>query len=295
VVQVRGAPPLGVPARVSACPRGSRRARACLGVPARVSGCPRVRRVGVPAVCVRNSRPEKTPGTRRIPQKRSRAPAPGGRGVEARLWTVPAPGDVCGGTWLTRVLRRSRDGKSYRVRSARTPVLRSLFPRSGRLKRRSRAMFARSPPTGARGRKSPHHSTPTACSQRSGRPRMTEANQPAPACARTTADADLPRPASVRTRRTADRPHCPYADRPRRRTAGCHAASPATLPPGGSRDPGRVGSATPPLRSPCRGPASSVPAGRASRSGGCAPSSGRAPCRPRSGCAPGRRRCRNAS
>ncbi len=52
---------------------------------------------------------------------------------------------------------------------------------------------------------------------------------------------------------------------------------------------------TPLPRSPCRGPASSVPAGRASRSGGCVPSSDRAPCRPRSGCARGRRRCRTAS
>lgn len=52
---------------------------------------------------------------------------------------------------------------------------------------------------------------------------------------------------------------------------------------------------TPPPRSPCRGPASSVPAGRASRSGGCVPASGRVPCRPRSGCAHGRRRCHTAS
>lgn len=52
---------------------------------------------------------------------------------------------------------------------------------------------------------------------------------------------------------------------------------------------------TPPPRNPCRGRASSVPAGRASRSGGCVPASDRAPCRPRSGCAHGRRRCRSAS
>ncbi len=52
---------------------------------------------------------------------------------------------------------------------------------------------------------------------------------------------------------------------------------------------------TPPRRSRCRGPASSVRGGRASRSGGCVRGSGRAPCRPRSGCAHGRRRCRTAS
>lgn len=52
---------------------------------------------------------------------------------------------------------------------------------------------------------------------------------------------------------------------------------------------------TPPPRSPCRGPASSVPAGRASRSGGCVRVSDRVPCPPRSGCARGRRRCRTAS
>lgn len=50
-----------------------------------------------------------------------------------------------------------------------------------------------------------------------------------------------------------------------------------------------------PRRSRCRGPASSVRAGHASRSGGCARGSVRAPCRPRSGCARGRRRCRTAS
>lgn len=52
---------------------------------------------------------------------------------------------------------------------------------------------------------------------------------------------------------------------------------------------------TPPRRTRCCGPASSAPAARASRSGGCARVSGRVPCRPPSGCAPGRPRCRSAS
>lgn len=55
------------------------------------------------------------------------------------------------------------------------------------------------------------------------------------------------------------------------------------------------GSLTPPRRTRCPAPASSAPAGRASRSAGCAHGSDRAPCRPRSGCARGRPRCRTAS
>lgn len=66
-------------------------------------------------------------------------------------------------------------------------------------------------------------------------------------------------------------------------------------------DPGHPGTRSrrtqvrPRPRSPCRGPASSVRAVRASRSAGCAHGSARAPYRPRSACAHGRRRCRTAS
>ncbi len=68
----------------------------------------------------------------------------------------------------------------------------------------------------------------------------------------------------------------------------------------GTRNPSRANPClrnplTRPARTRWSGPASSAPAVRASRSGGCAHGSGRAPCRPRSACARGRPRCRTSS
>lgn len=95
-------------------------------------GVPRPLRVPVPlsyarrGVCARNPRPDRKsdcPVT-----KRSRAPAPGGRGTEARLGESPGAGGMCVGTWL---MCGGELGKGCEVGSARTPVpTRTPVPRS---------------------------------------------------------------------------------------------------------------------------------------------------------------------
>ncbi|SCD64089.1 hypothetical protein GA0115245_11158 [Streptomyces sp. di188] len=94
---------------------------------------------------------------------------------------------------------------------------------------------------------------------------------------------------SSATRRTLPAPLTrPRGARPSRGTSGARSRG---RPPRRRTD----ASVTPPRRTRWNGPASSAPAARASRSGGCARASGRAPCRPRSACARGRPRCRSAS
>lgn len=135
-----------------------------------------------------------------------------------------------------------------------------LFPPAWDLKRRDHVMFAPSFATG----RTPHRGDPFARPARS----RAEQNRPGhPAPNGTTLGATAPNGAVRRA---------PHGTEPR-----------AAPPP--------PGSVTPQRRSRCRGRASSARGARASRSGGCAHGSGRAPCRPRSGCARGRRRCRSAS
>lgn len=200
--------------------------------------------------------------------------------------------------------RRTRAGtRHHQAPQAHSPQLRAVAqapirpratPRAARrLRLGPRTDAAKTPASAARRCTYPMCSTHSMdVSRTTHAPRLSSAQLPAPdgvmaRCPpprRTGADLSRPpagrdRPSTLDNRRSAGRSKSPRGPTER------HA-------PFGRR---RFKRLTPLPRSPCRGPASSVPAGRASRSGGCVPASDRVPCRPRSGCARGRRRCRTAS
>lgn len=252
-----------------------------------LSSCP-VRRFSHPGCRSRARLRTKGAGPRRL----------GGEAPKPDSGRVPAPGG-CARRDLAHLGRRTF---MEAARSGRPglPCPEDLFPRSSPLKRRSCAMFARRFTTRARGRKP----------GTTGRPRPTR-RSPGPLDVASKSRPDTAEGAPTTGGRapttggrgdTAER-HVTAGGRDRRRPTEAPRPAgvwtePCAVAPSCSRGRGRFAGPyrpTPPLRSPCRGPASSVPAGRASRSGGCAPASGRAPCRPRSGCARGRRRCRTAS
>lgn len=267
------------------------------------------------------------------------------RGRRARCGGVGDPGSVRSvrpvlhdpisrGGALPRDGSRVRDGPNARA-------LLSCFPRVEHLKRRLRAMFARSfatrrthrarsvprgvlhhalsPSVRRRGRTFP--ATGRRCARDTGVARGRRCLSPVCPLGRTTCLPRVPAaphactrvPEAPRARLASACPrHRMPGSPPRARGAGYLARSPPTRP--GRRVPAvphACGTAArlrpyrapapprrrvrPRPRSPCRGPASSVRAARASRSAGSARGSARAPCRPRSACARGRRRCRTAS
>lgn len=209
-------------------------------------------------------------------------------GAVVRARRLPGAAFLCGGRAVLGV-------PGLRLRASRR-ALRSLVPAFGGLNRpedgqplrrvvRGPAVVVRStrgrrrrPRRGSRHPFGPRPKVPRArgCSARSARPGsakrprgpLSPAHRPAHGAHIARGGASYPVPA------------------PHQEARGDVVAAPAGLPARRIR---------PPRRSPCPGPASSAPAGRASRSAGSARGSGRAPCRPRSGCAPGRPRCRTAS
>lgn len=180
-----------------------------------------------------------------------------------------------------------------------------LFPWARELKRGDSAMFAPSSATGVRSPQAPYaqeqHPPRAAVSQRHHAPRaayLTGTTGPecgthrrprpgrrAPQAPRTPSGVPTEAPHPERCPPRHHAPQVPYARRRRCRVRRTGCTVPVTAP----------SPATPPRRSRSGGPASSVPGGRASRSGGCVRGSGRAPCRPRSECARARPRCRTAS
>ncbi len=195
--------------------------------------------------------------SRTHPQRWSRAPAPGGGGAGARLWESPGAGGVCVGTRLCgpwslvprgRCVEAAEYGLLYDfVRDLpRPPGEARSTPVTGTWPGKSAC------PDGAR------PILPTTVS-------FTVRDRP-PGTGPAVGAGGVP-PASGRQYTPA--PAKPVTTARRAiRAPGRKPPSRGEPPAAGA--PGRQGRLTRRRRSPCRGPASSVPAARASRSGGCA-------------------------
>lgn len=209
-----------------------------------------------------------------MPSRASRSKAgPGARGEGAEPGSGrPGAGGVCAGTWLSGrscavfglVGRRPETRGGHEGPPVRTPALGGLVPGAPGVEAAGNRHCSRGLRHLARRRHRPG---------RTGRPPWTRR-------------VVVRRPSSGRRRAVVGS------------SSGRHRVVVSSSGPRrarGHRGAADGGGLRPPRRSRCRGPASSVPAARASRSDGYARASGRAPCRPPSGCARGRPRCRSAS